>query len=164
MWLVAYVLWIPRLWISFYGTMFLWNTFTYELPFYGTMFLWNYVYEWQNKFLKQVFKVSYQSSDLREVMFRLKGTYDGKYETVGDIRRSLPLIPLCLRALVRHRAHMNKFDKFSKNDFYEIFLWMCVMWFCLSYECVYFIQTLLYLLSESSRCMFVLQATRVSSL
>jgi hypothetical protein len=108
--------------------------------------------------------VSYQPSDLREVMFRLKGTYDCKYETVGDIGRSLPLIPLCLRALVRHRAHMNKFDKFSKNDFYEIFLWMFVMLFCLSYECVYFIQTLLYLLSESSRCMFVLQATRVSSL
>ena len=56
--------------------------------------------------------MSYQPSDLREVMFRLKGTYDGKYETEGDIRRSLPLIPLCLRALVRHRAHMNKFDKF----------------------------------------------------
>ena len=111
------------------------------------------------------FKVSYQPSDLREVMFRPKGTHDGKYENMGDIRRSLPLIPLCLRALVRHRAHMNKFDKFfSKKDFYEIFLWMCVMWFCHSYECVYFIKILLYLLSESSCCMFVLQATRVSSL
>ena len=64
---------------------------------------------------KQVFKLSYQPSDLREVMFGLKGTYDCKYETVGDIGRSLPLIPLCLRALVRHRAHMNKIDKFSKK-------------------------------------------------
>ena len=102
------------------------NMFIYELPFYGTMFLWKYVYKWQNKFLWQVFKVSYQPSDLREVIFRLKGTYDCKYETMGDIRWSLPLIPFCLRALVRHMAHMNKFDKFSKNDFYEIFLWMCI--------------------------------------
>ncbi|KAL5574614.1 hypothetical protein UlMin_016313 [Ulmus minor] len=97
------------------------------------------------------FKVSYQPSDIREVMFRPKGTHEDKYETVGDIRRSLPLIPLCLRALVRHRAHMNKFDKFSQNDFHEVFLGMCVMLFCLSYECVYFIQILLYLLSKSSR-------------
>ena len=115
-------------------------------------------------FMTSFFKVSYQPSDLREVMFRPKGTHDGKYENMGDIRRSLPLIPLYLRALVRHRAHMNKFDKFSNNNCYEIFLWMCVMWFCLSYECVYFIQALLYLLGESSCCMFVLQATRVSSL
>ena len=160
MWLVAYVLWIPRLWISFYGTMFfmeirlLMNFLFMELCFMQICL----------RMTKQVFKVSYQPSDLREATFRLKGTYDCKYETVGDIGWSLPLIPLCLRALVRHRAHMNKFDKFSKNDFYEIFLWMCVMWFCLSYECVYFIQALLYLLGESSYCMFVLQATRVSSL
>ena len=82
--------------------------------------LWNYVFmEIRLQMTKQVFmtsfKVSYQPSDLREVMFRLKGTYDGKYETEGDIRRSLPLIPLCLRALVRHRAHMNKFDKFFQK-------------------------------------------------
>ena len=38
------------------------------------------------------------------------------------------------------------------------------MLFCLPYEYVYFIQALLYLLGESSCCMFVLQATRVSSL
>ena len=99
--------------------------------------LWKYVYEWQNKFLWQVFKVSYQSSDLREVMFRLKGTYDGKYETMGDIGRSLPLISLCLRALVRHGAHMNKFDKFSKNEFLRNNWWICVMllslWMCIFY-------------------------------
>ena len=65
--------------------------------------LWNYVFmeirllmnflfmELCLRMTKQVFitsfKVSYQPSDLREVMFQLKGTYDGKYETVGDIRR-----------------------------------------------------------------------------
>ena len=122
MWLIAYVLWIPCLWTSF-----LWNYVFMELRFY----------EWQSKFLWQVFKVSYQSSDLREVMFRLKGTYDGKYETMGDIGRSLPLIPLCLRALVRHRAHMNKFDKFSKNEFLRNNWWICVMllslWMCIFY-------------------------------
>ena len=73
------------------------------------------------------FKVSYQPSDLREVMFRLKGTYDGKYETVGDIRRSLPLIPLCLRALVRHRAHMNEFDKFFKKMIFMKYFYECVL-------------------------------------
>ena len=80
-----------------------------ELCFYGNTFTND----------KQVFitsfKVSYQPSDLREVMFRLKGTYDSKYEIAGDIRRSLPLIPLCLRALVRHRAHMNEFYKFFQK-------------------------------------------------
>ena len=89
--------------------------------------LWNYVFmEIRLRMTKQVFitsfKVSYQPSDLREVMFWLKGTYDSKYETMGDIRQPLPLIPLSLCALVRHRAHMNKFDKFSKNDFYECVL------------------------------------------
>ena len=122
MWLIAYVLWIPCLWTSF-----LWNYVFMELRFY----------EWQSKFLWQVFKVSYQSSDLREVMFRLKGTYDGKYETMGDIGRSLPLIPLCLRALVRHGAHMNKFDKFSENEFLRNNWWICVMllslWMCIFY-------------------------------
>ena len=130
MWLVAYMLWIPRLWISFYGTMFLW-----KYVYLWTSFLWNYVFiEIRLRMTKQVFitsfKVSYQPSDLREVMFWLKGTYDCKYETVGDFGRSLPPIPLCLRALVRHRAHMNKFDKFSQNNFHEVFLWMCVMLFC----------------------------------
>ncbi len=100
----------PFMELCFYG-----NMFTYELSFYGTMFFM----EIRLRMTKQVFitsfKVSYQPSDLREVMFRLKGTYDGKYETVGDIGRSLPLIPLCLRALVRHRAHMNKFDKFFQK-------------------------------------------------
>ena len=118
MWLVAYVLWIQRSWISFLELCFYGNTFTYELPFYGTMFLWMT----KQVFITIFFKVSYQPSNLREVMFRLKGTYDCKYETVGDIGRSLPLIPLCLCALVRHRAHINKFDKFSKNDFYECVL------------------------------------------
>ena len=112
----------PFMKLCFYG-----NTFTYELPFYGTMFLWKCVYEWQNKFLWQVFKVSYQPSDLREVMFRLKGTYDCKYETVGDIGRSLPLIPLCLRALVRHRAHMNKFDKFFQKIIFMKYFYECVL-------------------------------------
>ena len=154
MWLVAYVLWIPCLWIFFLELCFYGNMFTYELPFYGTMFLWKYVYKWQNKFLWQVFKVSYQPSDLREVMFRLKGTYDCKYETVGDIGRSLPLIPLCLRALVRHRAHMNKFDKFSKNDFYEIFLWMCVMLFLsFLWMCIFYTNTLV--LAERKLTLYV---------
>ena len=76
------------------------------------------------------FKVSYQPSDLREVMFRPKGTHDGKYENMGDIGRSLPLIPLCLRALVRHRAHMNKFDKlffFSKKMIFMKYSYECVL-------------------------------------
>ena len=130
MWLVAYVLWIPHLWISFYGTMFLWKYVYLWTSFYRTMFYGITFTNDKTSFYNKFFKVSYQPSDLREVMFRLKGTYDCKYETVGDIGRSLPLIPLCLRALVRHRAHMNKFDKFSQNDFHEIFLWMCVMLFC----------------------------------
>ena len=104
----------------------------YEFPFMEIRLLMNFLFmelcfmQICLRMTKQVFitsfKVSYQPSDLREVMFRPKGTHDGKYENMGDIRRSLPLIPLCLRALVRHRAHMNKFDKFSQNDFHEVFL------------------------------------------
>jgi len=76
---------------------------------------------------KQVFKVSYQPSDLREVMFRPKGTYDCKYETVGDIGWSLPLIPLCLRALVRHMAYKNKFDKFFQKIIFMKYFYECVL-------------------------------------
>ena len=111
-------------------------------------------------FITSFFKVSYQPSDLREVMFWPKGTHDGKYENMGDIRRSLPLIPLCLRALVRHRAHMNKFDKFSKNDFMKYF-YECVLCYFL-WMCIFYTNTLV--LAERKLTLYVLQATRVSSL
>ena len=52
----------------------------YELHIYELLFMELRFYKWQSKFFWKVFKVSYQLSDLREVMFRLKGTYDGKYE------------------------------------------------------------------------------------
>ena len=140
MWLVAYVLWIPCLWISFYGTVFF---------FMEIRLLMNFLFmEIRLRMTKQVFitnfKVSYQPSDLREVMFWLKGTYDCKYETVGDIGRSLPLIPLCLRALVRHRAHMNKFDKFFKKMIFMKYFFMNVCYVILSFlwMCIFYTSTL----------------------
>ena len=127
----------------FFGTMFLW-----KYVYLWTSFLWNYVFmEIRLRMTKQVFitsfKVSYQPSDLREVMFRLKGTYDCKYETVGDIGRSLPLISLCLRALVRHRAHMNKFDKFFQKWFlWNIFMNVCYVILSFLWMCIFYTSTL----------------------
>ena len=58
----------------------------YEFHVYVLLFMELRFYEWQSKFLWNVFNVSYQPSDLREVMFWPKGTHEDKYETVGDIR------------------------------------------------------------------------------
>ena len=89
------------------------------------------------------FKVLYQPSYLREVMFRPKGTHDGKFENMGDIRRSLPLIPLCLRALVRHRAHMNEFDKFFQKWFlWNIFMNVCYVILSFLWMYIFYTSTL----------------------
>ena len=135
-----------------------------ELCFYGIRLLMNFLFmelcfmEICLRMIKQVFitifKVSYQPSDLREVMFRPKGTHDGKYETMGDIRRSFPRIPLCLRALVRHRAHMNKFDKFFQKWFLRnIFMNVCYVILSFLWMCIFYTNTLV--LAERKLTLYV---------
>ena len=120
MWLIAYVLWILCLWTSF-----LWNYVFMELRFY----------EWQSKFLWQVFKVSYQSSDLREVMFRLKGTVSMRLWVILD-GRSLWFPFVCAHWYGTGPTWTNLIS-FLKNEFLRNNWWICVMllslWMCIFY-------------------------------
>ncbi|KAL5543368.1 hypothetical protein UlMin_007152 [Ulmus minor] len=72
-------------------------------------------------------------------------TYEEKPVQILDrkdktLRNKLPSIPLYLRALVRHGAHMNKIDKFSKKmNFYEIIYEyvLCYFVFLMNHEKVH---------------------------